>query len=82
MNVSVVRESLFIEKKQHRKDKKLCLYCEQLNHLILSCLNSKRNKRLQIAEINVAFVSSFNFSFNFISSSSSSVESKNEVFLN
>ena len=78
MNVSVVRESLFAEKKQHRKNKKLCLYCEQSNYLTLSYSNSKRNKRLHVAEINVVVVSDFNFnlSLNF------SVESKNEVFLN
>ena len=82
MNVSVVRESLSAEEKQHRRDKGLCLYCGQLDHLTLSCSNSKRNKRLQVAEINAASVPSPSSSSSSISSSSSSAESKNEVSLN
>ena len=82
MDVSVARGPLSAEEKQHRRDKGLCLYCGQLDHLTLSCSNSKRNKRLQVAEINVASAPSPSPSPSPISSSSSSAESKNEVFLN
>ena len=78
MDVSVARGSLSAEEKQHRRDKGLCLYCGQSGHLALSCSNSKRNRRLHVAEINVAAAPDPSPS----PSPSSPAESGNEVSLN